>query len=174
MIERVDIQEIKKLTVFLAVVIGLTLVIGLIVKGLKDVRPNIEKTITARPNFADEADSQNDVLKMENYELYQLRDPFTPLAIPEEPQRETNLAAGNLEPLPKVVKVYLQGSREKAKVIYRGKPKILRENQTIGSFKVVDIITTSKKAVFIYGDEKVVVREKPAAKIKPKISVKPR
>lgn len=165
MIEKIDWQEVKKLMIFIITVILTTLVISLLVKGLPGSQKSLDEK-QANYKLAQDSETESDKsLNMENYEAYQLRDPFTPLALPDSTQNERNLASGASKKAPKVERVYSEKRKEKARVNYNGKSMVVTEKQSIGSFKVIDIRLKDKKVVLIYGDEKITVKQ---SKAKPK------
>lgn len=164
MIGRIDLPEIKKLVLFLIVLIVATLLfaLGLNRLHIKD-SPVVRKQLSMKPRMAVDNKSQKDAaLKMENYELYQLRDPFAPISSPDmqENENENPLASGISEPLPKVLKVYVEDGKEKAKIDLNGDIVVLGEDQKFGNFYVINILSKAKKVIFIYGDEKITVSQK--------------
>ena len=60
---------------------------------------------------------------------------------------------------PRVDEVYSEGKTEKAKLTYNNQPFIVTQGQSVGDFKVVDIRSKRNKVIFIYGDEKVIVKK---------------
>jgi hypothetical protein len=164
MLRKIDLSEIKKLAVFLIAIVIVTILTAFLSRGLyggKDSNFKIKNQNSIKTHFAVKNESQSeDALKIENYEVYQLRDPFTPLGSADAPQSQSHMAAGISEILPKVKDVYVKEGKEKAKVFYNGKIMILSEGQEYGHFSVVDINSQDKKVTIIYGDEKVVLKEK--------------
>ena len=160
MIERIDWQEIKKLAVFLTAVVCSTLLIGMALNFVSPRTVLIKIKQSQKMSFADDTSTlQDKSLDTGSLQLYQIRDPFTPLAEPDQTKDPGSLAPATSEPAPSVKGTSSKGGKEKAIVVLAGKNYTLVKGQSVGNFKVLDIQSSAKKVIFLHGDVKIAIKQ---------------
>ncbi len=172
--QAIDRREIKKLFIFLFMVVFLTACVWVAIEfsTKRPVLPGKAIKAKASTNLAAKQSEELEDIPIvdENFEVYQFKDPFLPLSIEGAPPenvaptiKSSSPSAGSASNTAikargiNLLSVQVEGNRASAAIKLNGKATKVFEGQKIGDYEVIDIDITAKTVEFLDGDQRFVV-----------------